>query len=375
MGPNAGHSRAHGRPRATRRVLVGLVASLALAAGAMDAFAQSDVERRQAEVQRIEAELAGIDARVEDAANAYNGARYRLGEIQEDIRANQRTLNATERALARARVRLAGRLRDLYVAPTPSMTEVLLTSGSLTEVTDRMDLLEQVGRKDGQVVRTIRVNRIRLARARTQLRRDRAGAEREVAAAEAERRVVMGLLSQRQAVLSQAKGELATALEAQRQRRAREAQAQERQALERQSAAPGGAPAASTSGAPSGPAPVVPAGAGNSEAARLALQFLGVPYRWGGASPSGFDCSGLCSYVYGKLGKSVPHYTGAIWNAFPKVPRDQLQAGDMVFFRGLGHMGIYIGGNQMVHAPSTGDVVKVSSMSDRSDYVGAVRPP
>ena len=371
MGPNAGHSRAHGRQRATRRVLVGLVASLALAAGATDGFAQSDVERRQAEVQRIEAELAGIDARVEDAANAYNGARYRLGEIQEDIRANQRTLNATERALARARVRLAGRLRDLYVAPTPSMTEVLLTSGSLTEVTDRMDLLEQMGRKDGQVVRTIRVNRIRLARARTQLRRDRAGAEREVAAAEAERRVVMGLLSQRQAVLSQAKGELANALEAQRQRRAREAQAQERQALERQSAAP----AASTSGAPSGPAPVVPAGAGNSEAARLALQFLGVPYRWGGASPSGFDCSGLCSYVYGKLGKSVPHYTGAIWNAFPKVPRDQLQPGDMVFFRGLGHMGIYIGGNQMVHAPSTGDVVKVSSMSERSDYVGAVRPP
>jgi cell wall-associated NlpC family hydrolase len=70
----------------------------------------------------------------------------------------------------------------------------------------------------------------------------------------------------------------------------------------------------------------------------------------------------------------VPHYTVAIYNQFPKVPAGSLQAGDLVFWRGLGHMGIYIGGGQYVHAPQTGDVVKVSSMSDRSDYVGAVRP-
>ena len=95
----------------------------------------------------------------------------------------------------------------------------------------------------------------------------------------------------------------------------------------------------------------------------------------GGASPSGFDCSGLCSYVYGRLGKNVPHYTGAIWGAFPKVPRDQLQPGDIVFFRAdLGHAGIYLGGGQYVHAPHTGDVVKVSNINSRSDYQGAVRP-
>jgi cell wall-associated NlpC family hydrolase len=104
------------------------------------------------------------------------------------------------------------------------------------------------------------------------------------------------------------------------------------------------------------------------------MQYLGVPYVWGGASPSGFDCSGLASYAYAQIGKSVPHYTGAIWSAFPQVPSDQLQPGDMVFFNGLGHMGIYIGGGQYVHAPHTGDVVKVSSLGERSDYVGAVRP-
>src|SRR5204862_123184 len=60
--------------------------------------------------------------------------------------------------------------------------------------------------------------------------------------------------------------------------------------------------------------------------------------------------------------------------AFPKVPSDQLEPGDLVFFNGLNHMGIYIGGGQYVHAPHTGDVVRVASLGDRSDYVGAVRP-
>jgi cell wall-associated NlpC family hydrolase len=103
---------------------------------------------------------------------------------------------------------------------------------------------------------------------------------------------------------------------------------------------------------------------------------LGVPYVWGGASPSvGFDCSGLASWAYAQIGKSVPHFTGAIWAAFPRVPSGQLEPGDLVFFRpDLGHMGIYIGGGQYVNAPQTGDVVKVSSLANRSDYQGAVRP-
>ena len=104
------------------------------------------------------------------------------------------------------------------------------------------------------------------------------------------------------------------------------------------------------------------------------MSQLGTPYRWGGASPGGFDCSGLASWAYAQIGKSVPHYTVAIYNAFPKVPSSQLQPGDLVFYRGLGHMGIYIGGGQYVHAPQTGDVVKVSSVGGRGDYVGAVRP-
>jgi cell wall-associated NlpC family hydrolase len=108
----------------------------------------------------------------------------------------------------------------------------------------------------------------------------------------------------------------------------------------------------------------------------IAMKYLGVPYRWGGASPStGFDCSGFTMYVFAQIGVSLPHYTGAQWAMGTPVSRSQLQPGDLVFFNGLGHMGIYIGGNNFIHAPHTGDVVKISSMTGWYDrtYVGARR--
>ena len=201
-----------------------------------------------------------------------------------------------------------------------------------------------------------------------------------------ERRNVEALLAERQAVLDGADKELRTLLRAENERRAREAAAQAEIARQRQAAAasatqPAGGASIPEPAAPTGPTagtsptPSLPSGEGNARAASIAMQYLGVPYVWGGASPSGFDCSGLASYAFAQIGKSVPHYTGAIWSAFPRVPSGQLEVGDLVFFRpDLGHMGIYIGGGQYVHAPQTGDVVKVSNVGDRSDYQGAVRP-
>ena len=108
----------------------------------------------------------------------------------------------------------------------------------------------------------------------------------------------------------------------------------------------------------------------------IAMQYLGVPYVWGGASPSGFDCSGLIMYAYAQIGVSLPHHAASQYGMGSPVSRDQLAPGDLVFFNGLGHAGIYIGGGQFIHAPHSGDVVKISSLSDSwyaSTWVGARR--
>jgi hypothetical protein len=132
---------------------------------------------------------------------------------------------------------------------------------------------------------------------------------------------------------------------------------------------------------PSAVLPTVTGGGIGGEAVAIAERFLGVQYVWGGASPSGFDCSGLVMYVYGLLGISLPHYSGYQWSAGERIAVNQLQPGDIVFFHpsanGPQHEGLYIGGGEFIHAPHTGDVVKISSLYDAQyalSYVGAVRP-
>jgi cell wall-associated NlpC family hydrolase len=128
--------------------------------------------------------------------------------------------------------------------------------------------------------------------------------------------------------------------------------------------------------------PNVPTNTLGGQAVALAYQFLGVPYVWAGASPAGFDCSGLTMYVYGRLGIKLGHYTGFQIYQGRRVPRDQLEPGDLIFFRADSngvpqHMGLYAGNGSFIHAPRRGDVVKVSSLYETRyalSYVGAVRP-
>jgi cell wall-associated NlpC family hydrolase len=130
------------------------------------------------------------------------------------------------------------------------------------------------------------------------------------------------------------------------------------------------------------PLPDVPTNTLGGQAVALAYQFLGVPYVWGGAAPTGFDCSGLTMYVYGQLGIKLGHYTGFQYYEGRRVSRDQLEPGDLVFFHAnsIGvpqHEGMYIGNGSFIHAPHTGDVVKISSLFDTRyalSYIGAVRP-
>jgi len=108
-------------------------------------------------------------------------------------------------------------------------------------------------------------------------------------------------------------------------------------------------------------------------AVRLAAEHLGTPYQYAGMSPSGFDCSGLVAYVYGKLGVDLPHNAAAQYAHGRPVSRSRLQPGDLVFFHGLGHVGLYIGNGKIIHSPQSGKRVEIQSLAERSGRVQGAR--
>jgi cell wall-associated NlpC family hydrolase len=261
---------------------------------------------------------------------------------------------------------------------------VIAGAHSLSQMIDRAESAQVLSNQDaalGQQALSFEHSVQARERQLHQLKAQRAQAVREAAARQRQRAAELGqqkrLLASIHTTISQLQAQ-----EAARERAARAAaEARLKAELAARKAAEQAAAAQSTqsSSAPTltPPPPVsVPtggSGAGHAAAASIALRYLGVPYVYGGASPSGFDCSGLVMYVYAQLGISLPHYTVAQWNA--TQPVSSPAPGDLVFFNGLGHVGIYIGGGKFVDAPHTGSVVRIDSMSGFGGYDGARRVP
>ena len=115
------------------------------------------------------------------------------------------------------------------------------------------------------------------------------------------------------------------------------------------------------------PIPAVPKPTVGECAVAIAVRVVGVPYRWGGSSSAGgFDCSGLVDWAYGRLGIELPHSSYALYDQGRRVARARMKPGDLLFFSGLGHVGIYIGRGRMVHAPHSGTRVEVVKLGHSS---------
>ena len=112
-------------------------------------------------------------------------------------------------------------------------------------------------------------------------------------------------------------------------------------------------------------------------AVKLALDAVGTPYRWGGESPStGFDCSGLVRWAYGRVGVDLPHSSYALYSEGRRVRESGMEAGDILFFEGLGHVGLYLGRGRMVHAPQSGrtvEIVRLAATNYGTRLIGARR--
>ena len=326
------------------------------------------------------AQVDSMNSELEQTVEAWNYANIKLGKIDSDLASNAKHLSAAKKSLVVAQDRIAKRLRDLYInGQGDSTLEVILGAQSLDDIIARLDAIERVSSQDAGILKTVKRYRKEVETRRANLKDAREDQARIVAEQAAQKQSIESKIAEQNELLASVKDEIVRmrAEEARRQAAlAAQAQAQAQAAIAAQQAQQDALVAAAVeptyddtpSYDPNLPAPRY------GQVVGIALQYLGIPYVWGGASPStGFDCSGFVMYVFAQLGVSLPHHAASIYSYGTPVPYDQLAPGDLVFFSGLGHMGIYIGGGQFVHAPHTGDVVRISSLAGHGSYVGARR--
>jgi cell wall-associated NlpC family hydrolase len=349
-----------GGARATRAsILVLLFVAAGLIGSTAQPVAASSLSSKRAEARQVESEIMTQQSALEKQIEKYNSIHQHYLDTRHALENNRIVLGVARHNLLRAQQALADSLTSTYKSSGEDVVSYLLAAHSFSELVDHVQTVQRENNTNGDLIEQINTTKAVIAKRTAALKTQTAQLAADQAAQARERqRVESGL----------------HALESRKARISADIQhlIDEQQAREQAAAT---AAAAASSGGGGGNIPVPPSSTLGGQAVAIAEQYLGVPYVWGGASPSGFDCSGLTMYVYAQLGVSLPHNAAAQYGMGTPVPRDALEPGDLVFFDGLGHVGIYVGGGSFIHAPHTGTVVQISSLSGwySDNYVGARR--
>jgi cell wall-associated NlpC family hydrolase len=352
------------------RALFIFLASMIFCTIAPSLASGATIAQKKAQAQHIAAQVSALNTKMEFAVEAYDAATQKLTAVQGKIHQNEQQLRIARYNLLVARQLLTQRIVSMYKQDKASVLDVLLSTRSFDNLVTEVTAMRQVGQSDSDTVSTIEALKKQISERRVALLGEGRQAKALVAQRASTKQQISSDLASRQTMLrgvqkqiSNMEAAAAAAAKAAAERAAA-AKAAAQTAPQAQSGGGGGGGTTSTAGA-------------HGSVVSIAARYLGVPYVWGGASPSGFDCSGLVMYCYAQVGISLPHNAAMQYADCTPVAQSAAQPGDLVFFgysaSGIHHVGIYVGGGSMIDAPYTGVDVRYDAAFG-GDYFASGRP-
>lgn len=312
------------------------------------------LEKRQAELNTLNAQLDELDRQAEIASEAYDLALQTFVDTQQKLASAKADMGAAQDALDQQTTLLADRVDTLYRDDSTTNAEVLLTSKSLGDFFGRLQSIITISEADASLATELSSQRDQIESKQLDLEKADMLAQSLEFTLRARKVELSYQTADRQKMLDAAQSGLVGMLDTEAKRRVAEEM---------------GIWGAILSGAKD-----IGVTVDQGSPVETALSYHGIPYVWGGATPSGFDCSGLTMYVMKQHGVTLPHHAASQYLLGAPVASGDLQPADLVFFGSpVHHVGMYIGGGYFVEAPHTGSYVRVSKLADRSDFVGARR--
>jgi peptidoglycan DL-endopeptidase CwlO len=367
------------RGLAGRRVLLTLVAAGGVVLAPLPALAAPE---RPTTSQEAAALVAARGHDLEVVTEQFNDAREALSTKQAEAEQARQQVQVAQAAVTSARDKVREVARSAYTGDQLSTLQAMLSSTSADEMLDRVGTLGTIADHNNELLGAAQEATAQADAAEAAATKATADAQSqvdEVAAQQAdlntqvaEYKAEYDRLSAEEKARAEAEAAAAAAAAA-ADAAARASQAASRaerpQSTSASSSSAGSSQTSSAAAPPAASAPVASSGGAAATAVSTALAQQGKPYVWAAAGPNSFDCSGLVQYAYAAAGISLPHSSSAQAQMGTAVTRAQLQPGDLIaFYSPVSHIGIYIGNGQMVHAPTSGDVVKVASI----DVMGSI---
>lgn len=318
----------------------------------------SAVKRRE----QIEVELEVAVERYNEANDKYLKAKARLKDINGQLAWTAKRLRYHERLLDY-------RVSGIYRRGDADIVAWVVEATDFNDLVTRMRMLTTIAEQDAGIVKKVRAIRERLDRLQLRQKVETERKQRQWAARKAAVRDIEAKEAQYAAVIKELKAYYAKLAKSERKLSAQYAAQLARERAAALGYEVGWRP----------PPGWVPPPGGRPEAVKLAMRELGKRYVWGAEGPNTFDCSGLMFYVYSQLGIGLPRVSREQYWVGMHVSRKDLLPGDLVFFShnggpsGIHHVGMYIGDGRYIHAPHSGDVVKISDLDSRRSFVGGTR--